>query len=118
MEDIIDYKEDPTPERGWRKWSAGMVDAIFVFVGCFFWYFLGDEFLEKLRPEAVSDVVFVLIVFLVYRVITIGLLKKTIGMFIFRIKFLNDSMESSTIGERISAAFFVMLHGTDYYRES
>ena len=36
MEDIIDYKEDPVPEKGGRKWIAGMMDAIVGTLSCQF----------------------------------------------------------------------------------
>lgn len=117
MEDIIDFVEEPKPEYGWRKWIAGMFDAVLVLALCFLWYSFGMDSSVNMLPKTLPFELVVFVLFMLYRFVTIIILRKTIGMFIFRIRFLNARFHAITMAERVSAAFFVMINGTDYYNE-
>lgn len=118
MEDIIDCHQDPIPENGWRKWSAGMLDAMIVFVFCFPLYYLETDLLIFVMFSEVPFEVLVFMVFLLYRILLLVTFKKTIGMIVFRIQLLNGFNQPLTFWESFTAALFVMINGTDYFRNS
>ena len=115
MEDIIDFVEDPKPENGWRKWMAGMFDAVLVLAICFLWYLLGVDYSVNVLPKTIPFELAVFITFVLYRLVTICLLSKTIGMFAFRLKFLTAEGTQPSLLQRAATAFFIMVKGMDYY---
>lgn len=117
MEDIIDYKEEPKPEQGIRKWLSGMVDAILVLAFCLLGSLVFQDVFIYGALRGVPFPLFVLVTFLCYRFIFLLVFAKTIGMLVFRLKFQTEYFENPGLRDRIAAAFFIMLNGVDYYRE-
>ena len=118
MEDIIDYKEDPVPENGSRKWIAGMIDAILVIIAAGIVHitlspqYPGNWFLQT--PMYLQ----VFLLFILYRLLLLLLMGKTMGMLVMRLKFLGGQLMPLSIVERLAVAVFVMLNGADYYPEN
>lgn len=117
MEDIIDYKEDPVPEKGGRKWIAGMLDAIIVFVVCVLTYrFLSVQYASS-WVLGVPFELLVFVAFLLYRILLLLVAGKTIGMLVLRLTYLNGHFLPLSLTERLAVSVFVMLNGADYYAE-
>ncbi len=69
-----------------------------------------DKLQSPIRPEF-----YILILFGFYRLVALLLANGTLGMWICRIKLLNSDCEKLSIKEKLSAAFFVLINGVEYY---
>ncbi len=118
MEDIIDYNEDPAPDNGSRKWIAGMIDAILVIIGAgILFVVLGPHYPRNWFLQSPMFLQ-VFLFFILYRLLLLLLIGKTIGMLVMRLKFLGGQLLPLSFVERLAVALFVMLNGADYYLEN
>ena len=59
----------------------------------------------------------ILVIFILYRLVTIALFDSTLGMKVFKLVFLNADQEPLNATEKLLASVFVLYEGVDYYRE-
>lgn len=57
-----------------------------------------------------------LVAFIFYRFLTIVSMDATLGMQVFKLRFLNGEQDVLSLKEKILAAFFVLYEGVDYYK--
>jgi hypothetical protein len=72
---------------------------------------------RALTPGPNMNFLIFLLVFILYRLITIFLQDATLGMKIFKMVFLNADRTILTMKEKIFAGFFILYNGVGYYSE-
>ena len=113
---IIDPPADDLKEvNPIKKNIAGIIDAaiIIAFV-VVLTSFLPQNILDKLQ-HPIRIEFYILILLALYRMVLIIFFNETVGMRICKIKFLNGSLQSLSLKEKILAAFFILINGTGYY---
>lgn len=98
-----------------KKTLAGIIDA-FIAIAIFLiiTQILPAHIVSKL-DGAYKPALLIYLLLAVYRLITLLLLKSTVGMHIAKIELLNAEEEPLTVKENLCAAFFVLINGVDYY---
>ena len=94
---------------------SGIIDALFtliVFLALI--KFLPENIVTHMRSP-IRPEIFVLILLILYRFISLVLFKETIGMRIAGIKILNHNFEPLSAKEKTFAALFILFKGVDYY---
>ena len=115
MEDHLEeFTEDETLASGWKRFLLGWIDVIIVVaVSIGLQYLLWDS---NLLPRIVQNLtVMTFSMLLIYRLFFVFLIGSTIGMYILNLKLLNGYGEKLNLKERLLAALFVMINGTNYY---
>lgn len=107
--------ENPAP--GWKKSLAGLIDAALVIIS-----YLASSIIEAVPANATLPIakisLTIMLIFVIYRILFIVILGKTVGMIIFRIRFLTGHEEKLNVWERLMASLFILINGIDYYSEN
>jgi RDD family len=107
--------ENPAP--GWKKSLAGLIDAALVIIS-----YLASSILEAVPANATLPIakisLTIMLIFVIYRILFIVILGKTVGMIIFQIRFLTGNEEKLNVWERLMASLFILINGIDYYTEN
>jgi len=64
----------------------------------------------------INSTLLVLLVFAIYRLLSLLLFGQTLGMWILQVFLLNGEEKPLTFLEKFLAAFFILYRGTDYYQ--
>lgn len=98
-----------------KKTLAGIIDA-FIAIAIFliFTQVLPANIVSKLEG-AYKTALSIYLLLAVYRLITLLLLKSTIGMHVAGIELLNAAEKPLSVKENICAAFFILINDVDYY---
>jgi uncharacterized RDD family membrane protein YckC len=102
---LEDIEETPTELPRARRIAAGIIDGVVevVLILSFYWIIPTQwlEFLAQYKP--VSSYVVVFLWFTLYRLFTILLLQRTIGMILCRCKYLNEKLQPLSLKEKLIA---------------
>jgi hypothetical protein len=108
---MMDYSPSHT-----RHIFSGFVDAAFS-VG------LVTTIIITRKPELIyrgmeniNSTLVVLIVFIIYRLVSLFFFEKTLGMKLFKVILLNGEEQPLKGKEKLLAAIFVLYRGTSYYQ--
>ena len=94
-----------------KKNAAGLIDAaIYIVIYSVLFLSLPREIWDILQEYGL---LFILSTFIAYRLISILLLNKTVGMKILKLEFSKEEEDGLTILEKILAAFMVYINGIE-----
>ncbi len=91
--------------------AAGLIDAALTIA---FFVTLVSYFPRF--PETINLHLAIFLGFILYRLFTIILFDRTLGMNVFKIFFLSGEEERLNFKEKILASVFILFEGVDYYR--
>ncbi|MEO7313216.1 MAG: hypothetical protein ABIX01_22715 [Chitinophagaceae bacterium] len=101
-----------------QKILSQIIDAILEIGSLVIFYLTGpDEILYLIvRNEPVSNYIVVFTWFMTYRLLTILLLQRTIGMMVCTIKYLNNNLQPLSTGEKMIATFGLRMGKIKMYK--
>ena len=117
LNDKINFSEGLKNASFLRRHLAWIVDAVFI-IAVFIMVIkiLPENFYYK-GTVANSGSWLILLSLILYRIISLLIWKRTLGMTLSGIYILNGDLEQPRIFEKISAALFFMINGTEWYEK-
>ena len=98
-----------------KKTISGIIDAcLAIAIFLIITELLPAKMVSKL-DGAYKPALLIYLLLAIYRLITLLLLKSTVGMHIARIELLNAEEKPLSVKENFCAAFFILINGVDYY---
>ncbi len=98
-----------------RKNIAGFIDALIVIIFYCISFFSNISFFIKLTDS--NKVLYIFAFFLIYRLISIITIKRTIGMFLLGIEFSKEDETKLNLKEKLLATVMVYVNDVDCYNK-
>lgn len=96
-----------------KKNIAGLIDGILIIIIYCISFFLNISFFINLSDA--YKVLFIFIVFMVYRLITIMSFKRTVGMILIGIEFAKENRTELNLKEKLLTTIMLYVNGVDCF---
>ncbi|HEU0109553.1 MAG TPA: hypothetical protein VFQ73_01700 [Flavisolibacter sp.] len=113
--DIDIFPAQQETASGYKQHFGGFIDAILAIILFFVLSYVIPAFILVHLQKPMLPEILILLVFAFYRLTSLLIFNSTIGMRLTQIKLLNGELKPLSAGEKVCAAFFVLINGVDYY---
>lgn len=116
LEDVQEVETEAAPS---QKFLCITVDIIFdIGLLVLFYRFAPQQFLQVVYETPLLKYVVLVAIVLLYRCTCLIFWNKTIGMKIFRLKYLNEKLQPLSTAEKVKATFITTASSIKYYKDS